>query len=283
MAHYRQSEHREFREWTIQDASSWIAVPSPRDDKYSRGVLGVVTGSTEYPGAAVIGVDAALHTGVGMVRYLGAAASAVLARRPEAVTAAGRVDAWLLGSGMTEPDETTALAVAEGKPTVLDAGALSLVGSAGGPRVITPHAGELARILGVGRAEVETDPAAAVLRAVDELAVTVMLKGHETLVADPHGSRWKVTAHSSWLATAGTGDSLAGMLAALVATHASAVESDPRALAALTATASRVHVSAAEIAGGPFTVLELNAAIPAAVRQILAPGPVPGKSSEHGA
>lgn len=270
MVHYRQSANREFREWTIQDASEWIAVPSPRDDKYSRGVLGVATGSTEYPGAAVIGVDAALHTGVGMVRYLGGAASAVLARRPEAVAIAGHVDAWLLGSGMTEPDETALHAVTEGKPTVLDAGALSLAATAHGSTVITPHAGELARVLGVARVEVEADPAAAVLRAVDELAVTVMLKGHETLIADRRGSRWKVTAESSWLATAGTGDSLAGILAALVATHASAVEGEPRALAALAATASRIHVTAAEVAGGPFTVLELGAAIPAAVRQILA-------------
>ncbi|MBX3093880.1 MAG: NAD(P)H-hydrate dehydratase [Cryobacterium sp.] len=270
MVHYRQSANAEFREWTIQEASDWIAVPSPQDDKYSRGVLGVVTGSTEYPGAAVIGVDAALHTGVGMVRYLGGAASAVLARRPEAVASAGHVDAWLLGSGMTELDETSAAAIADGKPTVLDAGALPFAATAHGATVLTPHAGELARILGVDRAEVEADRAASVLRAVDELAVTVMLKGHETLVADPHGSRWKVTAESSWLATAGTGDSLAGILGALVATHAGAVESDPPALAALAATASRVHVTAAEVVGGPFTVLALGAAIPAAVRRILA-------------
>src|SRR5690606_26016571 len=94
-------EHRRtqgFREWMAADARDWIAVPGPGDDKYSRGVLGVITGSHRYPGAAVIGVDAALHTGVGMLRYLGPAPDLVLARRPEAVTAEGRVDAWLLGS-----------------------------------------------------------------------------------------------------------------------------------------------------------------------------------------
>ena len=53
------------------DARPWIAVPGPDDDKYSRGVLGFVTGSARYPGAAVLGVEAALRTGVGMVRYLG--------------------------------------------------------------------------------------------------------------------------------------------------------------------------------------------------------------------
>lgn len=270
MVQYRQSANREFREWTIQDASGWIAVPSPRDDKYSRGVLGVVTGSVEYPGAAVVGVDAALHAGVGMVRYLGDAGSAVLARRPEAVTTAGRVDAWLLGSGMTEPDEMCVDAVADGIPAVLDAGALSLAVAARGPAVVTPHAGELARMLGIDRAEVEAAPAASVLRAVDELGVTVMLKGHETLIAGPPGSRWKVTAESSWLATGGTGDSLAGILAALVATHTSAIDSEPHAPAALAATASLIHVTAAEITGGPFTVLDLSAAVPAAVRRLLA-------------
>ena len=109
MATHRQSTNHDFREWTARDARDWIAVPTPDDDKYSRGVLGVVTGSALYPGAAVIGVDAALHTGVGMVRYLGAVAADVLARRPEAVATAGRVDAWLLGSGMTEPDEPSTL------------------------------------------------------------------------------------------------------------------------------------------------------------------------------
>ncbi|MEO7147006.1 MAG: NAD(P)H-hydrate dehydratase, partial [Terrimesophilobacter sp.] len=79
-----------------------LAAPREDDDKYSRGVLGIMTGSSEFPGAAVVGVDAALHTGVGMVRYLGpeVPTNLVLTRRPEAVTADGKVQAWLLGSGM---------------------------------------------------------------------------------------------------------------------------------------------------------------------------------------
>ena len=97
----------DFVPFTDEDAAAWIAVPGPADDKYSRGVLGVVTGSTRYPGAAVLSVEAALHTGVGMLRYRGPerAAELVLARRPEAVTADGRVQAWLLGSGI-EVEET---------------------------------------------------------------------------------------------------------------------------------------------------------------------------------
>jgi len=58
--------------WAAADARGWIAVPTADDDKYSRGVLGMVTGSARYPGAAVLGAEAAARTGVGMVRYLGA-------------------------------------------------------------------------------------------------------------------------------------------------------------------------------------------------------------------
>src|SRR6188768_2589134 len=96
------------RLWTPADARDWIAVPDADSDKYARGVLGVVTGSDRYPGAAVIGVEAAIRTGVGMVRYLGAdrPANLVLQRRPEIVTAEGRVKAWLIGSGM-DPGKLT--------------------------------------------------------------------------------------------------------------------------------------------------------------------------------
>lgn len=270
MPQHRDGTQHGFREWTARDARHWIVEPAPHDDKYSRGVLGVITGSDRYPGAAVISVDAALHTGLGMVRYLGPADQLVLSRRPEAVAVDGRVDAWLLGCGTATPDDATRTAAAQGRPTVLDAGALSLASTPQGPTVITPHAGELARILNIDRSDIENDRAAAVLRAADEFGVTVMLKGNETLVADPHGTRLAVTATTSWLATAGTGDALAGILGALVATHSDAVGADVTALAALAATASSLQVAAADLVRGPFTVLDLTAAIPAAVRAALA-------------
>src|SRR3954470_13754689 len=92
----------EWRSWTAADTAREYRVPEASDDKYSRGVLGVLTGSAQYPGAAVLGVEAAARTGAGMVRYLGDAEAArlVLQRRPEIVTAPGRVQAWLIGSGM---------------------------------------------------------------------------------------------------------------------------------------------------------------------------------------
>ena len=264
--------------WTADDAAGFIAVPRASDDKYSRGVLGIVTGSDDYPGAAVLGVDAALHTGVGMVRYLGPArpAGLVLARRPEAVTAAGRVQAWLLGSGMTaehRDDETASAlsrALATGHPAVLDAGALELVSSATGPVVVTPHYGELARLLHTDLAEVAAEPGTWALRAADSLGVTVLLKGHLTHIAGPGGS-FAVEAPTTWLATAGTGDALGGILGALVATHAGEIAADIGVLARLAATASVIHGLAAEYAsgGGAVTVLELCAAVPAVVADLL--------------
>lgn len=257
------------------DAAAWIAAPSDDDDKYSRGVVGFVTGSPRYPGAAVLGVEAALRTGVGMVRYLGPgrATRLVLQRRPEAVTTDGRVQAWVLGSGQDpdERDELTRLqletALRQGVAVVLDAGALDLWPQASGPRVLTPHAGELARLLEVETAAVLADREQAARRAADQTGATVLLKGAETLVATPGGALLRVRNATPWLATAGAGDALAGILGALVATHA-----DAQDLAPVAAAAAWVHGEAARHAsgGGPFTVLDLCAALPVVVRELVA-------------
>ncbi|MEZ5190582.1 MAG: ADP/ATP-dependent (S)-NAD(P)H-hydrate dehydratase [Schumannella sp.] len=261
------------------DARDWIAVPAPEDDKYSRGVLGFITGSERYPGAAVLGVEAALRTGVGMVRYLGPGRPArlVLQRRPEAVTATGRVQAWVLGSGQdaAERDAVTAdllaAALAEPVPVVIDGGALDLAADATGPAVLTPHAGELARVLGGERDEVLADPAGAVVRAARETGAVVLLKGHRTLVATPDGVRHEIVAPTTWLATAGSGDALAGILGALLATHHTRIDAEPDAVAGLAATACVLHGLAGERAGGggPFTVLDLCAALPAVIADLL--------------
>lgn len=264
--------------WSAAQARGWIAVPRPWDDKYSRGVLGVITGSPDYPGAAALGVDAALHTGVGMVRYLGPerAAALVLARRPEAVTVDGRVQAWLLGSGMGEATDDTLVsarmwtALESGHPMVLDAGAVGLSADAAGPTVLTPHYGELAKALGADVAEVAAEPQNWADRAARSLDATVVLKGHTTWIAGP-GGRFSVEAPTTWLATAGTGDALAGILGALLATHAKAIAEDESVMTRLAATAVALHGLAAERAGGggPFTVLDLNAALPAVIAALV--------------
>ena len=246
------------------DAAAWIAVPGDDDDKYARGVVGFVTGSARYPGAAVLGVEAALRTGVGMVRYLGPgrATRLVLQRRPEAVTTDGRVQAWVLGSGQdaAERDELTTMflenALAQGVPTVLDAGALDLWPKVTGPVVMTPHAGELARLLETTKDVVLADRDAAALRAAEAFGATVLLKGAETLVTTGDGGLLRVRNATPWVATAGAGDALSGILGALLATHSGASD-----LAPIAATAAWIHGEAARraSAGGPLTILDLCA------------------------
>ncbi|MFC0681092.1 NAD(P)H-hydrate dehydratase [Lysobacter korlensis] len=261
-----------------EEAAELIAVPDEGDDKYSRGVLGVMTGSAQYPGAAVLGVEAALRTGVGMVRYVGpeSAKQLVLARRPEAVSGRGRVQAWLVGSGMDAEsrtgDETALLrdALREDLPAVIDAGALDLVGDAAGPVVITPHYGELARLLGAERADIAADPARFASRAAEQLGVTVLLKGFVTHVAGD-GVLLKARSATPWLATAGSGDALGGVLGALLATHSDQILADRAVLPRLAAAAAVIHGIAGDRAsnGGPVTVLDLAAALPATIAHLL--------------
>ncbi|MGL4339895.1 MAG: ADP-dependent NAD(P)H-hydrate dehydratase [Rhodoglobus sp.] len=262
--------------WSAREAAACIAVPGMHDDKYSRGVLGIITGSTRYPGAAVIGVEAALRTGVGMVRFLGPPqlSDLVLRQRPEAVTTEGRVQAWLMGSGMDpgEPENWARLieAVKQPVPVILDGGALELHHHALGQVVITPHYGELARLLGIDRRDLAASPEAWARRTADELGVTVVLKGHDTYIAGPEIALSASTA-PTWLATAGAGDALAGILGSLLATHAQEIADDPTELARLAATAAVLHGLAAERAsgGGPLTVLDVTAALPATIAMLL--------------
>ncbi len=262
------------------DAAGGIAVPGPRDDKYSRGVLGIAAGSAAYPGAAVLTVEAALRTGVGMVRYrgVGRPTRLVLQRRPEAVTEAGRVQAWVVGSGQDADalDDATArhrdAALADAVPTVIDAGGLAHVDRAAGLRVLVPHAGELARLLERERDDVLRDPAGSALAASEKVDGVVLLKGHTTHIASPDGSLLRVSAAPAWTATAGAGDALAGVLGALLATHADQLAAEPGQAGRLAATAAVIHGVAADRAsrGGPFTVIELCEHIPGVIRDLVA-------------
>lgn len=264
------------------DAAALVRVPGEGDDKYARGVLGVVTGSTQYPGAAVLGVEAALRTGLGSLRYLGPAAAAdhVLRRRPEAITARGRVQAWLLGSGWSDESAQADVvdeALASGLPIVLDAGALELVERATGPVVATPHAGELARLLGVDRERVLADREASARDAAERWGITVLAKGFTTLVVDAtpgsDSSRTlRCASAPTWLATAGAGDALAGILGALVATHAVRLPLESGLLGRLAAAAAVIHGLAAQRAsgGGPLVVLELAEQVSPTIAALLA-------------
>ncbi|MEY4533164.1 MAG: hypothetical protein RI926_933 [Actinomycetota bacterium] len=270
-------------EWVESDAMHHIRVPGPDDNKYSHGVLGVISGSEKYPGAAVLGVEAAHRAGIGMVRFLGETTPAelVLARRPETVTVSGAVDAWLVGSGMESrpdlnPDLQVLRTAAQGsQPLVLDAGGLGFLSHVTAPTIITPHAGELERLISRGDS---TLPVWAT-HAADVFGVVVVLKGHETFVACPqenNGVRFivKIVSPSSWLATAGTGDVLAGVIAALVATHSVKRVPSFHELAELAATGVFIHGRAAELAGqdGPFPALDVADSVSHIVAELLAEG-----------
>ena len=273
--------------WKSKDAAKCIVVPSELDHKYSRGTLGVITGSAKYPGAAVLTTRAASATGLGVIRFHSNSGLAhlVLHQTPEALVQPGPVTAWLAGSGIDSKkfsDITTwlrhrwfVLLNRQSVPTILDAGALHLAGSLEQPTLITPHAGELSRLLtqrGIiaSSERIEANPIEWAQRASEALAVTVLLKGSRTVVAqDDYIIELPVA--TPWLATAGSGDVLAGIIGALVATNYIEILNDVRRLADIAATGAFIHNAAAVIAssGGPISATSLIDAIPTAVAKLL--------------
>ena len=250
------------------DVTSLLPVPKADDQKYTRGVVGVRAGSDAYPGAAVLCTAGAASGLAGMVRYVGSAADPVRAAHPDVVVGAGRVQAWVVGSGGSgDAEQALADALQDGVPVVADADAIQHVtastGSTNPDVLITPHAGELARLLGVERPEVESDQLAHALRAARELGVVVMLKGRHTLVAAPDGRVRVTTTGVPWLATAGAGDVLAGLCGALLATGLDAFDAG--------SVGSWLHGAAAAVAsrGGPLSAPAVASAIPTAVRDLL--------------
>ncbi|WP_060915730.1 ADP-dependent NAD(P)H-hydrate dehydratase [Microbacterium oleivorans] len=270
------------REWNSADTAAVITEPTADDDKYSRGVVGMRTGSAAFPGAAVLGVEAAWRTGVGMVRYLGPsrAADFVLARRPETVTADGRVQAWVIGSG-TDAAHRSALELAAlrgilsgDEPVVVDAGALDLAAHASAPVVATPHGREHARLRRMLGLDPESDDPAETATA---LGAVVVRKGATTVVAAPGVDPIEVTAPTSWLATAGTGDVLAGTVGAVIAgvIGRGASPGELGALQRAAASAVWLHGHAAALAvaahgGGPIVALDVAQHLPQAVAAVLA-------------
>ena len=281
------SEERTYKKWTARDVKKSIVVPTDLDNKYSRGVLGIITGSAQYPGAAVLSTAAASATGVGMIRFHSSSGLAhlVLHTCPEVVVQPGKVSAWLLGSGISDQKYkmiTTwlrhrwfVLAKRQTMPTVLDAGAMYLAGKLSQPALITPHAGELAKLLKsrgttVSAEAIEGDPRKWVQIASDTLKVTVLLKGAITFVADSE-QLIELPKATPWLATAGTGDVLAGIVAALVATYEIEILNDASALARIAASAAFIHNQAALSASGdgPISATRIINFIPQTVAKFI--------------
>ena len=261
-------------------------MPTDLDHKYSRGVLGVITGSAKYPGAAVLTSWAASATGIGMVRFHSSSGLAhlVLHATPSVVVQPGKVTAWLVGSGIDAKkysDITTwlrhrwfKLTRLQSVPTVLDAGALHLAGSLEQPTLITPHSGELAKLLiargvSVSAEAIEGDPKKWVQQAADTFGVTVLLKGATTYVAND-SILIQLPVATPWLATAGTGDVLAGIIGALVATNSVEILNDYNHLAHVAATGAYIHARAADLAsnGGPINAEAVIGAIPKVISQL---------------
>jgi ADP-dependent NAD(P)H-hydrate dehydratase / NAD(P)H-hydrate epimerase len=209
-----------------QDVAALLPVPEPTAHKYTRGVVGVRAGSEQYAGAAVLCVAGAGCGLAGMVRYdpphgsaTGTPADLVRATHPETVVGAGRVQAWVVGSGGGDAaGPALSRSLADGVPVVVDADGLShLDGPLEVPALLTPHAGELARMLGVERTDVEADQLRHARVAAERFGATVLLKGRHTLVVAPDGGVRVNTVGTPWLATAGAGDVLSGLCGALMA------------------------------------------------------------------
>ncbi|WP_433419960.1 NAD(P)H-hydrate dehydratase [Microtetraspora malaysiensis] len=225
---------------TAGDVAGLLPSPAAESDKYRRGVLGIVAGSDTFTGAAVLSVGGAVRAGAGMVRFASVEEPVryVRARWPEAVTTVlapgstgvlddiGRVQAWVVGPGLgtgSYARDLVAEILGTDLPVLVDADGLTHVARdrsllrRTGPTLLTPHAGELARLLDVPREDVEARRIEHVRRAAHELGATVLLKGSTTLVAEEDRPVRVNSTGTPWLATGGTGDVLSGIAGALLA------------------------------------------------------------------
>lgn len=248
------------RDITPDFLRSWLLPSLPSgSDKETRGRVLVVAGGAEIPGAAVLAGLGALRAGAGKLQM---AAPVSVARQmafevpearvipvaereggdlsPEAADAlvalAARTDAVVLGPGMM--DETVACDLAgtlTSSPTeaafVFDAAALTALVAqadqllkAAGRIVLTPHAGEMAALLGIEKSRVEADPPAAAREVARNLGAVVVMKGETTWIASPDGVTWRHDSGAVGLATSGSGDVLAGVIGGLLARGAPAAQ-----------------------------------------------------------
>ena len=246
-------------EWVDGDLVGSLLPETPPDShKGSFGHVLVVAGSRGMTGAALLAAQGALRCGAGMVTsalpdsladgfdlaFAEGMTAALPEERPGLLSAAaGREilalgqgkDILLFGPGLAR--DATLPAILEevlsswSKPAVVDAGGLwalaqnkDIAVGAAGALVLTPHPGELALLLDSTAAEVQRDRNAAVCRAAKDYGAVVVLKGASTLVADPSGKLYVNSSGNPALATAGSGDVLAGALAALAARGLAPVE-----------------------------------------------------------
>ena len=229
-----------------QSAREFLLAPSADEDKYLRGVVGVVAGSDTYPGAGLLATLAASNTGVGMVRLDSTrrVEDLVLHYAPGVVTVGGRIQSGVIGPGCTNEcyDDCRELAqfcIDSKLPLVIDAGALDLVkglrdyadahSRSLSRTILTPHHGEAARLLTqlghpLSRADVDADPATSAKELASLTGAIILLKSSTTLFSYLHhdqGNRtqeiFSIPQETPWAGVAGSGDVLAGTVAGIAA------------------------------------------------------------------
>ncbi|MBB5687131.1 NAD(P)H-hydrate dehydratase [Sphingobium boeckii] len=248
-----------------------LAAPGPADHKYSRGFVAVVGGG--MPGAARLSATAALRAGSGMVKLLGGQGGpdALVCRPIEelaATLADKRLNAVVIGPGLSPDAAGRSLldqVMAGRAPAVMDAGALRLIGDMGAEAlkglpamaILTPHDGEFESLFGKGQGS-KIDRAG---QAAAASGAVIVFKGADTVIASPDGQIAVAPDASAWLSTGGTGDVLAGIVAAMRA----------RGLDAFDAACAGVwlHGDAARRAGPAFVADDLANHLPAAIAACL--------------
>ncbi len=271
------------------DLADSVPEPGPSDYKYSRGVVGIAAGSARYRGAAFMATGSARHGNVGMVHVLdrgdGLAEALVdefwdvviAADAPASVT---RTNAWVVGPGLGLDVDSRSLlrdVLNVDAPVVVDADALRMLrqppasdslSTRKRPTVLTPHEGEFAALgFAIGTGEDE-DRLGSARQAARELGAVIVLKGPGTVIASPSGAAYIDTWGTPDLGTAGSGDVLAGLMAALLAGAAARGDVDIDDAAWIAAAAVGVHGLAGRLAaqgGRPVTAPDIIAAIPDAI------------------
>jgi hydroxyethylthiazole kinase-like uncharacterized protein yjeF len=243
---------RLLREWPLPQ-------PEEHHDKDARGRVLVVGGAAEMPGAIILAAEAALRAGAGKLRIavpasiapwvgtavpearvlsLAEAESGAVARSAidTLLELAHGVDCVLFGPGMVDQAATghlmaTLLPELHGPTVVLDAAALPCVShevcsfsNLEGNAILTPHAGEMATCLQMEKSVIVADPTAAARLAAERFGGVVALKGSETLIAAPSGECYINRTGNVGLATSGSGDTLAGIVAGLAARGATPIQ-----------------------------------------------------------
>ena len=250
----------------VEAVDSWHEIAAPKlppldsdGHKFSRGLVHALAG--KMPGAIALAANAAARTGAGYVRV---STSRTIENIPAAIVQTDtatlndeRIGCLLVGPGMGDIPQVLTLALTSRAPKVIDADAITQLGEPerlrGQDAILTPHEGEFERLFG----KLEGSKADRALEAARISGAVIVYKGPDTLVASPDGRLGFAPPAPAWLATAGTGDVLAGMIAAIRA----------RGLDAFEAACAGVwlHGRAAELAGPQMIADDLIDKIPCAL------------------